>query len=138
MTIQWHYQTLPGVGLLSLAGYLGQDNTGRFAGSVGWSLARGEGPLLLDVSALYDWSPAGQEAVQAAALRARDQDRPLELTGLPASGTPLTNGPGAEIRTHPDLAAAMAAHHVPQPHHDTALRQRLTTGWRGTPVSPSP
>ncbi|MEU9186740.1 anti-sigma factor antagonist [Streptomyces sp. NPDC048484] len=138
MTIKWHYQTLPGVGLLSLAGYLGHDTTGRFSGAMGWALARGHGPLLLDVSALYGWSPAGQDIVHAAALRAAEHQRPLELAGLPVSGVPLASGAGPQIRTHAALAEALDAHHIPEPHQQSALRQLRTTGWHDTPASPGP
>lgn len=127
MTIQWHYQTLPGVGLLSLAGYLGHDTTGRFSGAMGWALARGHGPLLLDVSCLYGWSPAGQDIVHAAALRAAEHQRPLEIAGLPVSGVPLAPGADPQLRTHADVAEALAAHRIPALHQQSALRQRRTT-----------
>ena len=48
MTIQWQYLAVPGAGVLSLSGYLGSEATDRFAGAIGWVVARGTGPIIID------------------------------------------------------------------------------------------
>lgn len=53
MTIQWQYETLPSVGVLSLSGYLGSQATTRFTGAIGWALARGTGPVVLDLTSCW-------------------------------------------------------------------------------------
>ncbi|MGG8406963.1 anti-sigma factor antagonist, partial [Streptomyces sp. 12297] len=63
MTIEWRYTTQQGLGVLSLAGYLGPDATARFTGAVGWALARGTGPVVLDLTELRGWSAGGRTAV---------------------------------------------------------------------------
>lgn len=46
MTIEWNYAAHEDLAVLSLAGYLGAEATGRFTGAVGWALARGTGPVI--------------------------------------------------------------------------------------------
>ncbi|TDT97410.1 hypothetical protein EDD99_5540 [Streptomyces sp. 846.5] len=129
MTIQWHYENRPGAGVLSLTGYLGDEATARFAGAVGWAIARGEGAVILDLTGLQGWSPWGRDSVVAAAWRLAERGRPLELAGLPADREPFTPRAGDPvIRQHPDLEAALAAHPSPavEPDRPSGVPQR----WR--------
>lgn len=132
MTIQWHYENRPGAGVLSLTGFLGADSTARFAGAVGWALARGEGPLIVDLSGLQGWSQWGRDTMAAAAWRLAEQDRTLELAGLPADKAAFTpSAADPAIRCHPDLETALAAHPAPSGDSEhTADPQRWrTAGW---------
>ncbi|MFE5795467.1 anti-sigma factor antagonist [Streptomyces sp. NPDC056503] len=120
MTIEWRYTIHPGLGVLSLAGFLGQEAVGRFQGAVGWALARGTGPVVLDLTGLRGWSDGGRLAVSEAALRLAAEGRGLELAAVPGSGAPgAGSGAGADggfgdgkvvVTVHGDLAAALAAH----------------------------
>lgn len=83
---------------------------GRFTGAVGWAVARGTGPVVLDLTRLRGWSAGGQLAVAEAALRLRSAGRTLELAAIPADGSLVPGGDGAPMPVHPDLAAALAAH----------------------------
>ncbi|MFI8324974.1 anti-sigma factor antagonist [Streptomyces sp. NPDC085529] len=115
MTIEWRYTIHPGLGVLSLAGFLGQEAVGRFQGAVGWALARGTGPVVLDLTGLRGWSDGGRLAVSEAASRLAAEGRGLELAAVPASGADglpdggFADGPVA-IAVHGDLATALAAH----------------------------
>ncbi|MEU3607511.1 anti-sigma factor antagonist [Streptomyces sp. NPDC035033] len=122
MTIEWRYTIHPGLGVLSLAGFLGQEAVGRFQGAVGWALARGTGPVVLDLTGLRGWSDGGRLAVSEAALRLAAEGRGLELAAVPegeafGTGGGPGAGPGAAlgageavVAVHGDLAAALAAH----------------------------
>ncbi|MCX5389231.1 STAS domain-containing protein [Streptomyces sp. NPDC006482] len=110
MTIEWRYTVQQELGVLSLAGFLGADALGRFTGAVGWAVARGTGPVVLDLSRLRGWSAGGQVAVAEAARRLRDVGRSLELAAIPADGSLVPVGDGPAIPVHCDLAAAFAAH----------------------------
>ncbi|WP_042374166.1 hypothetical protein [Streptacidiphilus neutrinimicus] len=107
MTIQWHLTTRPAADVLQVTGYLGDDAVTRFSGAVGWALARGQGPLLLDLSRLKGWSAGGRDAVAEAARRLAEDGRRLELVAGP--GDPALPPPEG-LTTHPDLAAALHAH----------------------------
>ncbi|WP_282694484.1 anti-sigma factor antagonist [Streptomyces sp. CC208A] len=108
MTIEWRYTIHPGLGVLSLAGFLGQEAVGRFQGAVGWALARGTGPVVLDLTGLRGWSDGGRLAVSEAAVRLAAEGRGLELAAAPEGG-PLGDGRVA-VAVHGDLASALAAH----------------------------
>ncbi|GHJ96968.1 hypothetical protein SNE510_64870 [Streptomyces sp. NE5-10] len=114
MTIEWRYTVHPGLGVLSLAGFLGQEAVGRFQGAVGWAVARGTGPVVLDLTGLRGWSDGGRLAVSEAALRLAAEGRGLELAAVPESGAPAGGagfGDGkVVVAVHGDLAAALAAH----------------------------
>ncbi|WP_042381837.1 hypothetical protein [Streptacidiphilus melanogenes] len=107
MTIQWHLTTRPAADVLQVTGYLGDDAVTRFGGAVGWALARGQGPLLLDLSRLKGWSAGGRDAVAEAAARLAESGRPLELVAGP--GDPALPPP-AGLTTYADLASALDAH----------------------------
>ncbi|MGW6390309.1 STAS domain-containing protein [Streptomyces sp. NPDC055103] len=110
MTIEWRYTVQQELGVLSLAGFLGADALGRFTGAVGWAVARGTGPVVLDLSRLRGWSTGGQLAVTEAAHRLRAAGRSLELAAIPADGPLVPVGEGPAIPVHCDLDAAFAAH----------------------------
>lgn len=110
MTIEWRYTIQQELGVLSLAGFLGADALGRFTGAVGWAVARGTGPVVLDLSRLRGWSTGGQLAVTEAAHRLRAAGRSLELAAIPADGSLVPAGDGPAIPVHCDLDAAFAAH----------------------------
>lgn len=116
MTIQWHYQSRPDCGILSLSGYLGSQATTRFTGAIGWALARGTGPVIVDISGLEGWSEPGRDAVVLAARRLAAHDRALELAGLPHDHIALNPRPDdPNIRQHPDLGAALSAQAATEP-----------------------
>jgi len=110
VTIQWHFQNRPGAGVLQVSGYLAADCAPRFAGAVGWALARGTGPLIVDLKALSGWSPEGQSAISAAVLRLAEQQRPLELAAIPVGEEYGLIADLCDVPVHPDLATALAAH----------------------------
>lgn len=115
MTIEWRYTIHPGLGVLSLAGFLGQEAVGRFQGAVGWALARGTGPVVLDLTGLRGWSDGGRLAVSEAASRLAAEGRGLELAAVPERGALAPDGrfvcdAQVTIAVHGDLAAALAAH----------------------------
>ncbi|MFD0149812.1 STAS domain-containing protein [Streptomyces sp. NPDC055721] len=110
MTIEWRYTVQQELGVLSLAGFLGGDALGRFTGAVGWAVARGTGPVVLDLSRLRGWSSGGQLAVAEAAHRLRAAGRSLELAAIPADGSLVPAAEGPAIPVHCDLDAAFAAH----------------------------
>nr|WP_308445530.1 MULTISPECIES: STAS domain-containing protein [Streptomyces] len=130
MTIEWNYAAHEDLAVLSLAGYLGAEATGRFTGAVGWALARGTGPVILDLTALHGWSAGGQLAVAQAARLLAEHGRRLELAAIPADGSLVPEATGPSIPVHPDLPAALAAHRqIRQPD-----RQWSTGNWPARPV----
>ncbi|MBW5481075.1 STAS domain-containing protein [Streptomyces bambusae] len=110
MTIEWQYAAHEDLGVLSLAGYLGAESTGRFTGAVGWALARGNGPVILDLTRLLGWSAGGQMAVAQAARELAEHGRSLELAAIPADGSLVPDAACPHIPVHADLPAALAAH----------------------------
>ncbi|MEU8619113.1 anti-sigma factor antagonist [Streptomyces sp. NPDC048623] len=130
MTIEWRYTVQPHLGILSLAGYLGADAVGRFSGAVGWALARGTGPVVLDLTALRGWSAGGQLAVAEAARRLAAEGRSLELAAIPADGSLVPGAEGPEITVHSDLDAALAAHQG----DGADLREWRSDEWPGGPA----
>ena len=87
MTIEWRYTAEDDLGILSVAGYLGPDAVRRFTGAVGWALARGTGPVIVDLTDLRSWSAGGQPAITEAVRRLAQAGRSLELTAIPADGS---------------------------------------------------
>ncbi|WP_326655002.1 STAS domain-containing protein [Streptomyces sp. NBC_01750] len=110
MTIEWRYTTHQDLGVLSLTGFLGADAVARFTGAVGWALARGTGPVILDLTGLRGWSAGGQLAVAQAARQLADEGRRLELAAIPADGSLVPDGSHPPIPVHGDLATALATH----------------------------
>ncbi len=131
MTIEWRYTTHPGLSVLSLAGYLGADAVARFDGAVGWVLARGTGPVILDLTSLRSWSAGGQLAVATAARRLASEGRGLELAAIPADGSLVPVGDHPEIPVHCDLDSALAAHHGP----GAEQREWCSDEWPGARTS---
>ncbi|WP_406164748.1 STAS domain-containing protein [Streptomyces sp. NBC_00996] len=112
MTIDWRYTIKQDFGILSVAGYLGPDAVRRFSGAVGWVLARGTGPVIVDLSELRSWSTEGQLAITEAARRLSGAGRRLELAAIPADGSLVPVGDCLDVPVHADLAAALAAHNT--------------------------
>ncbi|MFJ8390710.1 STAS domain-containing protein [Streptomyces sp. NPDC094438] len=126
MTIEWRYTTHPHLGVLSLAGHLGGDAVARFTGAIGWALARGTGPVVLDLTELRGWSVSGQLAVAQAARQLADEGRRLELAAIPADGSLVPDGAHPPVPVHHDLAAALSAHQVSE-----EQREWRTADWPG-------
>ncbi|UUN29663.1 STAS domain-containing protein [Streptomyces sp. FIT100] len=110
MTIEWRYTIQQDFCVLSLSGFLGGDAVDRFAGAVGWVLARGTGPVILDLTDLRGWSIGGQLAITQAARRLTKEGRSLELAAIPADGSLVPDGSHPAIPVHCDLATARAAY----------------------------
>ncbi|MFJ8105901.1 STAS domain-containing protein [Streptomyces sp. NPDC096132] len=130
MTIDWRYTVQDDLGVLSVAGHLGPDAVRRFSGAVGWALARGTGPLIVDLTELRSWSAEGQRAITDAARRLAEVGRRLELAAIPADGSLVPAGDCPSIPVHTDLSAALAANHSGQKADQGEERQEWrTTGW---------
>ncbi|MEV0173040.1 anti-sigma factor antagonist [Streptomyces sp. NPDC050803] len=129
MTIDWRYTVEENLGILSVAGYLGPDAARRFTGAVGWALARGTGPVIVDLTELRNWSTEGQMAIAAAALRLLEAGRSLELAAIPADGSLVPTGDGPPIPVHTDLRAALAAHGAGCAEPVEGRQEWRTTGW---------
>ncbi|AJC61526.1 MULTISPECIES: hypothetical protein [Streptomyces] len=130
MTIEWHYTAKQSLGILSVAGYLGREAAPRLTGAVGWALARGTGPVVVDLTQLRGWSAEGQLAVTDAARRLADNGRSLELAAIPADGSLVPGGDCPSVRVHSDLAAALAAHGMRREDAE-GLQKWRTDGWQG-------
>ncbi|MET9962951.1 STAS domain-containing protein [Streptomyces sp. NPDC006326] len=133
MTIEWRYTAHQELGVLSLAGYLGAEATGRFTGAVGWAVARGTGPVILDLTGLRGWSADGQRAVAEAARRLAAHGRPMELAAVPAEAPPVPGAAGPAVPVHGDLPAALSAHR----RGEGAGRQWHTDDWPGSLTPPA-
>ncbi|MFI9101002.1 hypothetical protein ACIGXA_10795 [Streptomyces fildesensis] len=116
--MEWNFEDCNGTGVLHLYGHLGRRVTDRFTGAVDWARARTTGTLVLDMSGLMGWSPAGEAAILAAAPAG------LALCGLRDRPTSLL----AEIslvgvRVFPDLDVALTAlAQAPEPADTGRLR----------------
>ncbi|MEV8529795.1 STAS domain-containing protein [Streptomyces sp. NPDC052000] len=124
MTIQWRYTTHDNLGVLSVAGHLGGEAVDRFTGAIGWVMARGTGPVVLDLTDLRGWSAGGQLAIAQAARLLAVQGRALELAAIPANGSIVPDGTHPPVPVHHDLPAALTAHQVSE-----EQRQWRTTDW---------
>jgi hypothetical protein len=129
MTIDWRYTVEDNLAILSVSGYLGPDAVRRFTGAIGWALARGTGPVVVDLTELRSWSAEGQLAITEAARRLTDAGRSLELAAIPADGSLVPAGECPPIPVHPDLAAALAAHRAGQGEPVQGRHEWRTTGW---------
>ncbi|MER7187175.1 STAS domain-containing protein [Streptomyces hyaluromycini] len=129
MTIEWRYTIEGDLDILSVAGHLGPDAARRFTGAVGRALARGTGPVVVDLTELRGWSAEGQLAITEAARLLARAGSSLELAAIPADGSLVPTGDDPLIPVHADLPAALAAHGI-QPGEPAAARQAWqTTGW---------
>ncbi|MEV8018068.1 anti-sigma factor antagonist [Streptomyces sp. NPDC086554] len=128
MTIEWRYTIEQDLGVLSVAGHLGPDAAHRFSGAVGWVLARGTGPVIVDLTELRGWSTEGQLAITDAARQLADHGRSLELAAIPADGSLVPDGDCPPIAVHCDLRSALAAHAAPSAAVEDAQEWR-TAGW---------
>lgn len=129
MTIDWRYTVEDTLGILSVAGYLGPDAVRRFSGAVGWALARGTGPVIVDLTELRSWSAEGQLAITEGARRLAEAGRSLELVGIPADGSLVPAGDCPPIPVHADLATALAAHGAAHAAPVEGRHEWRTTGW---------
>ncbi|WP_367325786.1 STAS domain-containing protein [Streptomyces sp. HUAS ZL42] len=129
MTIDWRYTVEENLGILSVAGYLGPDAVRRFTGAIGWALARGTGPVVVDLTELRSWSAEGQLAITEAARRLAEAGRGLELAAIPADGSLVPAGDFPPIPVHADLAAAFAAHSAEHGERVEGRHEWRTTGW---------
>lgn len=129
MTIDWRYTVEDDLGILSVAGYLGPDAVRRFSGAVGWALARGTGPVVVDLTELRSWSAEGQLAITEAARRLAEAGRSLELAAIPADGSLVPAGDCPPVAVHADLAAALAAHGAAHAAPVQGRHEWRTTGW---------
>lgn len=132
MTIDWRYTIEQDLDILAVAGYLGPDAVHRFSGAVGWVLARGTGPVIVDLGGLRGWSTEGQQAIAGAAVRLAEAGRSLELAAIPADGSLVPSATSPDIPVHTGLAAALAAHRTEQTGDEKPAQQRhewRTTGW---------
>ncbi|MER6328711.1 anti-sigma factor antagonist [Streptomyces sp. NPDC001034] len=129
MTIDWRYTIEQDLGILSVAGYLGPDAVRRFNGAIGWVVARGTGPVVLDLTELRNWSAEGQVAITDAARMLAASGRGLELAAIPADGSLVPVGDCPDIPVHCDLAAALAAHGRGPSTPDDERQEWRTDGW---------
>ncbi|MFF8993698.1 anti-sigma factor antagonist [Streptomyces sp. NPDC014983] len=129
MTIDWRYTIEQDLGILSVAGYLGPDAVRRFNGAIGWVVARGTGPVVLDLTELRNWSAEGQVAITEAARMLAASGRGLELAAIPADGSLVPVGDCPDIPVHCDLAAALAAHGRGSSTPDDERQEWRTDGW---------
>ena len=128
MTIEWRFTTHDDLGVLSVAGYLGPEAVGRFTGAVGWVLARGTGPVILDLTELRGWSTGGQQAVAQAGRQLADAGRSLELAAIPVDGS-LVPGPAQPpIPVHTSLHAALTAHQTVAGERRAEVHRRASPG----------
>jgi hypothetical protein len=111
------------------AGYLGPGAVRRFTGAVGWALACGTGPVVVDLTELRSWPTEGQLAITEAAHRLAEAGRSLELAANPADGSLVPTGDCPPIPVHADLAAALAAHSAGQGEQVEGRHEWRTTGW---------
>ena len=129
MTIEWRYTIEQDLGILSVAGYLGPDAVRRFGGAVGWVVARGTGPVILDLTELRSWSTEGQLAITEAAHRLAGAGRRLELAAIPADGSLVPPGDCPDIPVHCDLATALATHARGPSAPEESRQAWRTDGW---------
>ncbi|WP_020578944.1 STAS domain-containing protein [Actinopolymorpha alba] len=109
MTLEWQHEARCGVAVLRLTGYLGERAIDKFAGAIGWALARGTGPIILDLTDLHGWSAEGETAVLDAATRLALHNRPLTLCGPRLIAEPMPKGnPCEAITVYPDIETALA------------------------------
>lgn len=133
MTIEWRYTVEDDFGILSVVGHLGPEAVRRFTGAVGWVMARGTGPVIVDLTGLRSWSAGGQPAIIEAARRLAEAGRSLELAAIPADGSLVPEGDCPDIPVHSDLAAALAAHARDAPAREEGRQQAWRTdGWPAT------
>lgn len=129
MTIEWRYTVEDGFGVLAVAGYLGPEAVRRFHGAVGWVVARGTGPVIVDLTELRSWSTEGQSAIIEAARRLGEAGRGLELAAIPADGSLVPTGDSPPIPVHTDLTAALGAQGAGRGGQADVHREWRTTGW---------
>jgi anti-anti-sigma regulatory factor len=108
--MQWELETVDGVGVLHLTGFLGERSTHRFRGALDWVAARCPGAIVIDLTALKGWSTEGEGAIVDAAGRLADRG-PLAVCGLRERPGDLLRTSSAlhALQLYPDLDTALAA-----------------------------
>ena len=97
--------------MLSLSGFLSERVVDRFHGAFGWAYAHSSGAIILDLSDLCGWSPAGEAAIIDIAGRRAAHRGPLVVCGLRQHLPPLipTDNTPDLLRLYPDRDSALAA-----------------------------
>ncbi|WP_369355065.1 anti-sigma factor antagonist [Streptomyces sp. cg2] len=90
-------------------------------------LARGAGPVVLDLTALEGWTVAGQAAIAEAARQLAAHGRPLELAAIPADGSLVPDETCPPLPVHHNLDTALLAR--PIAGASGTRQQWRTTGW---------
>jgi len=103
------------VAVLSVSGFIPDQDANRLVGAVGWVCARSSGPLVLDLTGLRGWSPMGEAALGAAARGWSGDGRDIVVCLAPTSPLALTDAELAGARRYPDLRSAVAALRAPDP-----------------------
>ncbi|MFC8360754.1 anti-sigma factor antagonist [Streptomyces griseorubiginosus] len=123
MTVDWRHTREEKRGILSVAPSLGPDAARRFTGSIGWVVARGTGPVIVDLTQL----PAGSAEDRAGAHvipGARVRSTTVARRGLP-------NGAAPEGHVKYAVAAASWAG-AALAEGSRAARQAATAGFGGS------
>lgn len=107
VALVWSYEARDAVGVVHLAGYLGVDDVDRFAGAVGWVIARRPGVVLLDATGLLGFSVEGRAAIGSAAARLVDAGMPVHACA--ARALAVHDLAWGALILYPDLEAALAA-----------------------------
>ena len=79
MAMNWIYQSMRGVGVIELRGYIGDSALARFSGAIGWTLERCAGPVVIDLTWLQGCSASGEAVFEEAAERAAAAGRILAV-----------------------------------------------------------
>lgn len=106
-SLQWTSSVQGGTTVVELAGYLNDAAIEQFDGAVGWTLAAGSGPVVLDLGELQGWSRQGEHAVVKAASRVIGQGRSFVLCRSAHLGT--RTAPWIDVEVFTTLAEAMAS-----------------------------
>jgi hypothetical protein len=108
--MNWTYQARRGVGIIELHGFLGDRVLARFSGAVVWALARGDGPVVVDLTCLQGCSATGKDALEEAAGHVGSAGRILAIC-CPHGNDTLHPGhrDQAAMPVYADLNTAIAA-----------------------------
>jgi hypothetical protein len=106
--MQWTLTTEQDVAVLSVSGYLPEQDADRLAGAVGWACEHSSGPLILDLMKLRDRSSAGQSAL-GGAVRGWVADGRKVVARPAASALVVTDADLTAVDQYPERAAAAAA-----------------------------
>jgi hypothetical protein len=108
--MDWTYQARRGVGIIELHGFLGDMELARFGGAVGWALAQGTGPVVVDLTSMQGCSASGEAALEEAAGRVGSAGRTLAVCFPHGTDTlHLWQRERAAMPVYTDLNTAIAA-----------------------------